>query len=135
MADMTGSFRIVMIVNRDELSTPNGFISNFIDNQKQTLSIIIYGWSIVILLATVGLSIVTGNYIFENLKTLSEKLEEYTKEPSKMHRIIFELKELECSGIIKKLIDNVATVMEKIDQRKKNKNQVSSSISYPLNLA
>ncbi len=132
---MTGSFRIVMIVNRDELSTPNGFISNFIDNQKQTLSIIIYGWSIVILLATVGLSIVTGNYIFENLKTLSEKLEEYTKEPSKMHRIIFELKELECSGIIKKLIDNVATVMEKIDQRKKNKNQVSSSISYPLNLA
>ena len=115
MADMTGSFRIVMIVNRDELSTPNGFISNFIDNQKQTLSIIIYGWSIVILLATVGLSIVTGNYIFENLKTLSEKLEEYTKEPSKMHRIIFELKELECSGIIKKLIDNVATVMEKIE--------------------
>lgn len=75
MTDTTGSFRIVMIVNRDELSTPNGFISNFIDNQKQTLSIIIYGWSIVILLATVGLSIVTGNYIFENLKTLSEKLE------------------------------------------------------------
>jgi hypothetical protein len=69
-------------------------MSDFLSNQKNTLSYIIYGWSFVILLATIGLSIVTGNYIFYNLKTLSEKLEEYTKSPSRIHKIIFELKEL-----------------------------------------
>jgi len=64
-------------------------MSDFLSNQKNTLSYIIYGWSFVILLATIGLSIVTGNYIFYNLKTLSEKLEEYTKSPSRIHKIIF----------------------------------------------
>ena len=71
MGNMVGTFRMVLLVDRDELSTPNGFMLDFLSNQKSRLSIVIYGWSFVILLATIGLSIVTGNYIFLNLKTLS----------------------------------------------------------------
>ena len=74
MNDTSGSFRVVLLVNQKELSTPNVFMTEFLSKQKSALSIIIYGWSFVILIATIGLSIVTGNYIFYNLKTLSEKL-------------------------------------------------------------
>lgn len=37
--------------------------------------------------------------------------------------------------MIKKLIDNVITVLEKIEERKKNKNQAISPMIYPLNMA
>lgn len=71
MSDTIGSFRLVLLVDKEELSVPNTFMTSFLDNQSTMLSYIIYGWSFVILLVTIGLSIVTGTYIFYNLKTLS----------------------------------------------------------------
>jgi hypothetical protein len=68
------SFRIILTVMKSELITPDTFLKNFLTTQSETLAIIIYGWSFVILVSTIGLAIVTGNYIFYNLKTLSGKL-------------------------------------------------------------
>lgn len=49
-------------------------LNNFLSNQSSSLNLLIYGWSFVILMSTIGLAIVTGDYIFYNLKTLSTKL-------------------------------------------------------------
>lgn len=94
MTNIVGSFRVVLLVDKSEMSVSNDFMNAFVNRQSGVLSYIIYGWSFVILLATIGLSIVAGNYIFYNLKTLSEKVEQYTRNPKKIHETILELKEL-----------------------------------------
>lgn len=75
---------------------------------------IVFCWSFIILLSTVALATVVGNYIFSNLKMLSTKMDEYIKDPSKFHLIVIELKELELKGILKKLSDNLIGIIEKI---------------------
>jgi hypothetical protein len=71
----------------------------------------VLSWSLVILLSTVALATVVGNYIFYNLKMLSTKMDEYIRDPSKFHKIVIELKELELKGILKRLCDNLIAII------------------------
>ena len=56
--------------------------------ESGVLTGIVLSWSFVILLSTVALATVVGNYIFHNLKMLSTKMDEYIKDPKKYHNIV-----------------------------------------------
>jgi uncharacterized metal-binding protein len=94
----------------------------------------VFCWSFIILLSTVALATVVGNYIFSNLKMLSTKMEEYIREPSKFHLIVIELKELELKGILKKLSDNLIGIIEKIEVRKRERKDRINQNYHPLSV-
>ena len=95
---------------------------------------IVLAWSLIILLSTVALATVVGNYIFFNLKMLSTKMDEYIKQPSKFHDILRELKELEMKGILKRLSDNLISIIEKIEVRKKERKDRIDQNYHPLSV-
>jgi len=49
-------------------------MDSFLSTEQYSILSIIYGWSFILLLVTIGLAIVVGDYIFLNLKTLSTKM-------------------------------------------------------------
>lgn len=106
-------------MDSSELNYPSQHVVDFLDYESDILTGIVLGWSFVILLSTVGLATVVGNYIFHNLQMLSNKMEEYIKDPSLFHKIVIELKELDIKGILKRLSDNLIAIIEKIEVRKK----------------
>jgi hypothetical protein len=62
-------------------------MDSFLSNLQLSILSIIYGWSFILILVTIGLAIVVGDYVFLNLKTLSTKMEDYIRDPKSMHKI------------------------------------------------
>lgn len=127
-------FKCVLMVKASEIDRPSIQIQEFLSKEQSTLKGIVVAWSFVILLSTVGLATVVGNYVFSNLKVLSTKMKEYLGEPGKFHLIIIELKELEIKGIMKKLTDNLIGIIEKIEVRKREKKDRISQNYHPLSI-
>ena len=61
-------------------------------------------------------------------------MDEYIKDPSKFHKIVIELKELELKGILKRLSDNLIAIIEKIEVRKKERKDRINQNYHPLSV-
>jgi len=124
----------MVIVNAAEIEAPANAIQSFLGTESNILTGIVLSWSFIILLSTVALATVVGNYIFYNLKMLSTKMDEYIRDPGKFHKIVIELKELELKGILKRLSDNLIAIIEKIEVRKKERKDRINQNYHPLSV-
>ena len=82
------ALRCILVTDASGIEKPADDIKAFLSTESGILTGIVLSWSFVILLSTVALATVVGNYIFYNLKMLSTKMDEYIKDPSKFHKIV-----------------------------------------------
>jgi hypothetical protein len=128
------SIRCLVVADAAQPDKPATDIKYFLEQESAILTGIVLAWSFVILLSTVALATVVGNYIFYNLKMLSTKMDEYIKDPGQFHKIVIELKELELKGILKRLSDNLISIIEKIEVRKKERKDRINQNYHPLSV-